>query len=90
MAVAVSGSLLRIDPPVHAKLSKIVCTNTNAIRTDLFADCPHDFPVTRYHSLIVDEGTLPDCLIVIARTEAGAIIALSHMTYDLYGVQFHP
>ena len=90
LAVAFGGSLLRVDPPVHGKLSKIVRTNTNAIRTDLFADCPHDFPVTRYHSLIVDEDTLPDCLTVTARTEARAMMALSHMTCDLYGVQFHP
>ncbi len=90
LAGAFGGSLLRVDPPVHGKLSKIVRTNINAIRTDLFADCPHDFPVTRYHSRIVDEVTLPDCLTVTARTEAGAIMALSHMTYDLYGVQFHP
>lgn len=90
LAVAFGGALLRVDPPVHGKLSKIVRTNANAIHTDLFADCPHDFPVTRYHSLIVDEDTLPDCLTVTARTEAGAIMALSHVTYDLHGVQFHP
>ena len=90
LAVAFGGSLLRVDPPVHGKLSKIVQSRANEIRSDLFADCPASFPVTRYHSLVVDETTLPDCLTVTARTEAGAIMALSHQAHDLHGVQFHP
>ena len=90
LAVAYGGSLLRVEPPVHGKLSKVIRSRVNAAVTDLFADCPDAFPVTRYHSLVVDETTLPACLTVTARTEAGAIMALSHQAHDLHGVQFHP
>ena len=46
--------------------------------------------VTRYHSLVVDESSLPDELQIDAKTEDGAIMALSHKTYPVYGIQFHP
>ena len=59
-------------------------------KSRLFALCPDTFPVTRYHSLVVDENTLPKGLTVTARTEAGAIMGLSHNRAELHGVQFHP
>ena len=58
--------------------------------TDSFVLCPENFPVTRYHSRVIDEATLPAELTVTARTEAGAIMGLSHATDELHGVQFHP
>jgi len=90
LAVAFGGQVKRVDPPVHGKLSKVQRTHSNAVTTDIFALCPEDFPVTRYHSLLVDEASLPPDLTVTARTEAGAIMGLSHSQAELHGVQFHP
>jgi anthranilate synthase/aminodeoxychorismate synthase-like glutamine amidotransferase len=90
LAVAFGGRVLRVDPPVHGKLSCVKRCHANEVASDIFADCPQDFPVTRYHSLIVDEDHLPAELTVTARTEAGAIMGLSHTIHQLHGVQFHP
>lgn len=90
LAVAFGASVTRVNPPVHGKLSNVIRTHSNAVTSDIFADCPEVFPVTRYHSLVVDESTLPPELTVTARTEAGAIMGLSHSEADLHGVQFHP
>ena len=90
LAVAFGGRVKRFDPPVHGKLSLVVRSHSNAVRTDILAGCPEEFPVTRYHSLGVEESSLPPELTVTARTAAGAIMGLSHVDTDLHGVQFHP
>ncbi len=90
LAAAFGGRIKRFDPPVHGKLSLVVRSHSNAVRTDIFNGCPEEFPVTRYHSLGVEEDSLPAELIVTARTVAGAIMGLSHIDADLHGVQFHP
>jgi anthranilate/para-aminobenzoate synthase component II len=51
---------------------------------------PNPFEATRYHSLIVEEATLPDCLMATAFTEAGEIMALRRREHPVVGVQFHP
>ena len=56
----------------------------------LFINCPDVSPVARYHSLAVDEDTLPDELIVTAKTTDGEVMAVKHRKYPIYGVQFHP
>lgn len=56
----------------------------------LFKDCPEVAPVARYHSLAAIEDTMPDCLKVTARTQDGEIMAVQHIEYPVYGVQFHP
>ena len=56
----------------------------------LFAGLPSPFIATRYHSLAVDEGSLPAELEVTARTDSGVIMALAHRSLSLHGVQFHP
>lgn len=90
LAVAYGGSIKHVDPPVHGKLSMIERTYSNAVRSDIFTDCSDGFPVTRYHSLVVEDDNLPDELTVTARTSAGAIMGLSHVDAELHGVQFHP
>ena len=90
LAVAFGGTIKRVDPPVHGKLSMVERTHSNAVATDIFADCPQSFPVTRYHSLVVEDDALPADLTVTARTTAGAIMGLSHVSAELHGVQFHP
>lgn len=56
----------------------------------LFKGCPDKAPVARYHSLAVDESTVPDCLKITAKTVEGEIMAVKHADYPVYGVQFHP
>ena len=73
------------EKPMHGKVTKI---HNNG--TGLFTGLPEEFSVTRYHSLIVKEETLPSDCQVDARAEDGAVMGISHRTLPLYGVQFHP
>ena len=90
LAAALGATIKRIDPPVHGKLSLVKKTRNTGVKSDILALCPDEFPVTRYHSLVVDEANLPDELKVTARTSAGVIMGLSHVEAELHGVQFHP
>ena len=56
----------------------------------IFKKIKSPFEATRYHSLIVDKKTLPDCLTITAETKNRTIMGLMHNQYDIYGVQFHP
>ena len=56
----------------------------------IFAGVPAPFTATRYHSLAVVDGTVPEELIVTARTDGGVIMGLRHATLPIHGVQFHP
>ena len=56
----------------------------------LFAGVPEEAPVARYHSLAAEEGSLPECLKVTARTVEGEIMGVMHRDAPIYGVQFHP
>jgi anthranilate synthase/aminodeoxychorismate synthase-like glutamine amidotransferase len=85
IGAAFSGQITRIDPPVHGKLSFVTHTGQS-----IFSGCDDRFAVSRYHSLIVDATSLPDCLDVIASTDAGIIMGLQHKTHPTFGVQFHP
>lgn len=71
---------------VHGKQS-IVTLDT---RSPLFAGCPTETPAARYHSLAVDESTLPDCLAVAARADDGEVMAVQHAEFPTFGLQFHP
>ena len=71
---------------MHGKQSEIICDTDSPI----FKNCPKKFLVGRYHSLAVDEKTLPSCLKVTARTDDGEIMAVEHVDYKIFGVQFHP
>ncbi len=71
---------------MHGKQSAV----TMDTDTRLFQNCPPTDVAARYHSLAVDEKTLPDCLQVTARTADGEVMAVQHRTYPIYGVQFHP
>ena len=71
---------------MHGKQSVV----TLDARKALFAGCPRETPVARYHSLAVDESTLPACLAVTARADDGEVMAVSHVEHPTFGVQFHP
>lgn len=81
---AFGGRIVR-TAPMHGKTSLIRHQGT-----DMFAGLPSPFEATRYHSLIVERASLPDCLEITAETEDGLIMGLRHQTWPLFGVQFHP
>lgn len=83
---AFGGKVIRAPQPMHGKVSSIYHEG----RT-IFKDIPIPFNATRYHSLIVERASLPDCLEVTAITaDDGLIMGLSHKTHNTHGVQFHP
>ena len=83
---AYGAKVIRADMVRHGKTSKIKHSGDK-----LFKNIESVISVMRYHSLIVDEDTLPAELAVIARSlDDGAIMALKHKDYEVYGVQFHP
>jgi para-aminobenzoate synthetase component 2 len=82
---AYGGIVDRARRPMHGKTSLVTHDASG-----LFAGLPNPLRVTRYHSLIVREARLPDCLEVTARSEEGEIMALRHREYPVAGVQFHP
>ncbi len=82
---AFGGRIVRAPRIMHGKLSAIRHGNTG-----LFAGLSEEFQATRYHSLIVDRGSLPACLRVSAETDDGLIMGLVHREYEIFGVQFHP
>lgn len=77
---------------VHAKTLMHGKTSTVAINNHvpIFADLPGEIEVARYHSLAVDEQTLPAQLQVCARAQDGEVMAVAHVSQPVYGVQFHP
>ncbi len=82
---AYGGIVKRAPRLMHGKTSMIYHKGD-----PLFTGVPSPFEATRYHSLIVEEATLPDVLTVTAFTEEGEIMALRHTQYPVLGVQFHP
>lgn len=85
IAAALGGRIIRAREPVHGRTAMIKHDGTK-----LFAGLPNPLRATRYHSLIVDEATLPKELIVTARTLDGVPMAMQHSVWPMYGVQFHP
>jgi anthranilate synthase component 2 len=83
---AFGGKVIRAPEPVHGKTSPI----THGAK-GLFEDLPEPYEVARYHSLIVEKSSLPDCLDITAQSaQDGLIMGLSHKTKPIHGIQFHP
>lgn len=88
IAAAFGATVTYAQRLMHGKQS-LVQFDTDS---PLFAGLPKAAPVARYHSLAVAEDTLPDALMPVAHTcdEAAEVMALQHVRYPIYGVQFHP
>ena len=82
---AFGGKVVRAGEIVHGKTGQM-----NHDGSGVFAGLPSPFEATRYHSLVVDRGSLPGCLIANAWLEDGTIMGLRHRDLPIHGVQFHP
>jgi len=85
IGAAFGGNVVRSVSLMHGKTSPILHDGR-----ELFSGLPNPFLATRYHSLIVDRSTLPECLEVTAWVENGEIMGMRHRELPLWGVQFHP
>ncbi len=79
------GKVIRAAQLMHGKTSPIIHQGES-----VFAGLPSPFTATRYHSLIVERESLPDCLKITAETEDGTIMGIKHKELPIHGVQFHP
>jgi anthranilate synthase component 2 len=87
---AFGGDIVRAGAVMHGKISKVYHKDSG-----VFKGLANPFEATRYHSLVIDQATLPDCLEMTAwtQTESGEveeIMGVRHKTLDIEGVQFHP
>jgi anthranilate synthase/aminodeoxychorismate synthase-like glutamine amidotransferase len=82
---AFGGKVVRAGRVMHGKTSEIFHDGRG-----LFSGVPSPFEATRYHSLVIERPSLPDCLEVTAETSNGEIMAVRHRTLPVEGVQFHP
>ena len=85
LGVVYGATVDRAPELLHGKTSRIVHDGDGVL-----AGVPSPFTATRYHSLAITTGTVPDELEVTARTDSGVIMAVQHRTLPLHGVQFHP
>ena len=82
---AFGAKVIRAPQPVHGKTAKIFHDGNG-----LYANLPQPFIAGRYHSLIVDRDTLPDCMEITALNNEGLIMGMRHRQFNIQGVQFHP
>jgi anthranilate synthase/aminodeoxychorismate synthase-like glutamine amidotransferase len=82
---AFGGKVIRAQEVVHGRTSRVFHDDKG-----LFAGLPNPFEATRYHSLVVERSSLPDCLEITAKTWDEEIMGLRHKSLPVEGVQFHP
>jgi len=85
IAEALGGTVSHADELMHGKTSQVQHDGSA-----FYNGVPESFRATRYHSLAIVDGTVPDELIVTARTDGGIIMGVRHRTAPMHGVQFHP
>ncbi|MGW8422672.1 MULTISPECIES: anthranilate synthase component II [Comamonas] len=85
IGAAFGGDIIRAGQQMHGKTS-VISTDQKGV----FADLPRQFTVNRYHSLVIDRNTLPECLEITATSEDGEIQGVRHRELAIEGVQFHP
>jgi anthranilate synthase component 2 len=82
---AYGGKVVRAAEPVHGKTTRILHDGEGVYR-----GLPQSFEATRYHSLVIEPDSVPECLTVTSRTEDGVIMGVRHEERPVEGVQFHP
>jgi anthranilate synthase/aminodeoxychorismate synthase-like glutamine amidotransferase len=85
IAEAFGAKVVRGELPVHGKV-----TDVRHRGERLFEGCPDPMQSARYHSLVVDRATLSDQFTIDAESTDGAVMAISHRTLPIFGIQFHP
>lgn len=85
LVAASGGRVTHAKEPLHGE-----ATPLHHEGTGLFSGLPQGLPVGRYHSLIAEAASLPECWSVTARSEGGEVMAIAHKTLPRWGVQFHP
>ncbi len=85
MGQAFGGNVVRAKSLMHGKTSPIHHDGRG-----VFQNLPQDFPATRYHSLVIERDSLPDCLEISAQSPDGEIMGARHKTLAVEGIQFHP
>ncbi len=85
IAEAYGGKVVRASRVMHGR-SSMIKHNGNGLLSDLATP----FEAGRYHSLVVERGSFPACLEIVAESEDGEIMALRHREFPVHGVQFHP
>jgi len=85
IAAAFGGRIVRAAEPVHGRSSEIYHNGGG-----VFSGVPNPLTGCRYHSLVVEESGLPDCLEVSAQTACGVVMAIRHRSRPMVGLQFHP
>ncbi len=86
ICTAYGGTISYAKELMHGKQSVATLDQSSPV----FENLPDTIPVARYHSLALLEKTLPECLMVTARTQDGEVMAVQHRAYPVYGLQFHP
>lgn len=79
------GNVIRAAQPIHGKTANIYHNGKG-----IYKEMPQPFAAGRYHSLVVDRASLPDCLEITASSDDNHIMGLRHKKYSIEGVQFHP
>ncbi|MGB1076695.1 MAG: anthranilate synthase component II [Bdellovibrionales bacterium] len=82
---AFGGSVIKAPEPIHGKTSNIEHNEKG-----LYENVPSPLTVTRYHSLIIDNASVPECLEVTGTVEGSMIMSVQHKTKPIFGVQYHP
>jgi anthranilate synthase component 2 len=85
IGAALGGRIIRAQRQMHGKTS-VITTDQRGV----YAGLPRDFTVIRYHSLAIEEASLPEVLEITARSEDGEIMGVRHKSLPIEGVQFHP
>ena len=86
---ALGANIVRANKIMHGKITEM----TNENKSMIFKGLPNKFNATRYHSLVIDPKSLPECFNIISTTQDDnktVIMGIEHKEYPVYGVQFHP
>lgn len=86
IAESFGGKIVQAEKQLHGKQTDVKIDTASP----LFAGLPSSIPVARYHSLIVEKSSLPECLEIISEDADGQIMGLKHKQHATYGIQFHP